>query len=138
MEDIDIKFRALDKIARPAKIKTWEQLLAQYQLTQVFTNSDLFKLMQSTVVPDCEGKESYEGDILKEPSYRLDVDSTQYGVVKKEKDTCNLYVEWNFQRTYDGETYWDKNELPLRKIKELKVVGNVWENKDLLNREDDK
>jgi uncharacterized phage protein (TIGR01671 family) len=152
MEDMDIKFRAYvdDKmvyyedsnfliafnglVLNTTLIKSYERKwVGDFGIAGWgITHNEPRVLMQSTRVPDCEGKEAYEDDILKGPSYRLDADSTQYGVVKRENDTCNLYVEWNFQRTYDGETYWDKNVLPLRKIKELQVVDNVWENKELL------
>lgn len=136
---MNIKFRAWDKIVNPPRMKTWEQLLAQYQLTQVFTSgNDFLELMQDTGLKDCKGNEAYEGDILKEwfSKYSSKPQSTSYGIIKREEDTCNLYIEWYYEGKYDGETYWGTRELPLRKVKELLIVGNIYQNKDLLKGED--
>lgn len=140
---MDIKYRAWDKVFKKMYIVERLYFSEDGTLTHVGIDCENVKdeiqiidikfieLMQSTGVLDCKGKEAYEGDILKDSPYR-DTDSTQYGVIKRESDTCSLYVEWNFKRTYEGKTYWDKNIFPLRKIKELEVVGDIYQNKDLL------
>lgn len=93
---------------------------------------------QCTGLQGCWNVEAYEGDILKEwfSKYSSKSQSTSYGIIKREKDTCNLYIEWHYEAKYDGETYWDVRELPLRKVKEFLVVGNIYQNKDLLKGED--
>ena len=127
---MNIKFRAWDKIANPPIMKTWGQLLAQYQLTQVFTSdNEFFELMQYAG-NDCKGNEAYEGDILKEwfSKYSSKPQSTSYGIIKREEDTCNLYIEWH---ACDGV-----GPILLRNVKSLLVVGNIYQNKDLLKGED--
>lgn len=79
---------------------------------------------------DCKSNEAYEGDILKEwfSKYSSKPKSTSYGIIKREEDTCNLYIEWH---ACDGV-----GPILLRNISNLLVVGNIYENKDLLKGED--
>jgi uncharacterized phage protein (TIGR01671 family) len=103
-----------------------------YNVSQRFTHNGVWKdtVGQYTGLMDKNGDvDVYEGDILQMP---YTSDKTSYGVVKREKNTCNLYIEWNFKRKYEGKEYWDKNDLTLNKISEMVVIGNVADNPELL------
>lgn len=95
----------------------------------------------STGVKDINKKDAYLGDILKDQitewSSQKDKEkaANSFGIVKKEVNSNNLYIEWNFRRKYQGEYYWDTNNLPITHIKQYEVVGNIFENKDMIKKE---
>lgn len=96
------------------------------------------ELMQYTGLKDMNGKEVYEGDIVKEKYYEYSKyskkqPSKSYGVIKRENKSCNLYIEWHFQDRYEGEAFWNTNQLYINKACEFEVIGNIYENKDLLD-----
>lgn len=74
-----------------------------------------FDFMQYTGLKDKNGKEIYEGDVLKY-SYAKDT---------KTEDTYNEVVEWN-------ETVYDQG-FSINKHMHCEVIGNIYENKNLLN-----
>ena len=77
-----------------------------------------FVLMQYTNLKDKNGKEIYEGDILK---------------VKFDTETINLYVRYDmgeYLLVKYGE--WEDSLYACMWFHEVEVVGNIYENKDLI------
>ena len=96
------------------------------------------EIMQSACCEDNNNREAYKGDILGESPYRKNkLIISSYGVIKQERDTYNLYIEWNFKRKYQNEEYWDKSILPLRKVNDFNIIGNIYDNPELLKVENE-
>lgn len=114
----EIKFRAWDKESK--KMATWEELQVALDSNISWSEiSNLMILMQFTGLKDKNGKEIYEGDIFQEGYY--------------DKVKPILYiVEW---REKDASFGW-KQIVPVLtenfKIKDTKIIGNIYENQELL------
>jgi uncharacterized phage protein (TIGR01671 family) len=95
---------------------------------------DYIKLMQYTGLKDKHGKEIYEGDILKNESRILG--HVRYGVFEPDDDlysaTMGFFID-------DGITY-EPGDYPyysgLYSSSCLEVVGNIYENQELLPKRD--
>lgn len=113
----EIKFRAWDmrddKWLTDYYIVPNGQVLIQYPTHEV-NRSHTIALMQYTGLKDKNGVEIYEGDIVDDRGYRAEVKATI-----SPKGYC--YDIW-FGDDYD----WHGN-------KDFEVIGNIYENKDLLN-----
>ena len=76
-------------------------------------------LVKSTEFKDIEGKEIYEGDIIR---YWDNFDERyELAIIKFDKGSfimANDRINWNIGLTYEND--------------EIKIVGNIYENKDLL------
>lgn len=92
-----------------------------------------------TGVKDINKKESYLGDIVKKPvpTYGKlnEREKISFGIIKKEKNSNNMYVEWNYKSSYDGKTYWGTNKLGICLIEEFEIVENIFENEDMIKKE---
>jgi len=93
-------------------------------------------LLPPTGVKDINKKESYLGDILKEPvptyGKQKEVDKTSFYVVTKEAHSNNMYLEYSF----NCRGYWEiNNSIKLFNIESLEIVGNIFENADLIKKE---
>lgn len=76
------------------------------------------RLMQYTNLKDKNGKEIYEGDILK---------------VKLDGGEANLYVKYtNGEYRVVNEGKWEDSLYTYMYFGDVEVVGNIYENKDLL------
>lgn len=112
----EIKFRAWDD-----KHKEWEYSQPMPDMgfwKWVSYNSDTI-FNQWTGLKDCQGKEIYEGDIT------------------RDKNGSIGEVKYNSERAYFEEVYpsGNRNFLPEESVMEaleLQVIGNIWENKELL------
>lgn len=76
------------------------------------------RLMQYTNLKDKNGKEIYEGDILK---------------VKLDDGDANLYVKYaNGEYRVVNEGKWEDSLYAYMYFGDVEVVGNIYENKDLI------
>lgn len=87
------------------------------------------KLMQSTGLKDKNGKEIFEGDILKVANN----DSSWFEVVKYDHDKAMfISKEVNLKYEVPETPLYDLFSPYLFKVE---VIGNIWENRDLLGGE---
>lgn len=86
--------------------------------------ADKIELMQSTGLCDKEGTEVFEGDIL---HHQIQTEYTF--IVKYDKDKCRWYGD-GLSRTYRIDI--TKEFLPY-----YKVIGNIYENQELLEVENE-
>lgn len=76
------------------------------------------RLMQYTNLKDKNGKEIYEGDILK---------------VKLDDGEANLYVKYtNGEYRVVNEGKWEDSLYSYMYFGDVEIVGNIYENKDLI------
>lgn len=86
-------------------------------------------LMQCTGLKDKNGKLIYEADIVK---YKDEVYGLCIGRIEKD----NAHYELLY---YTGEKYgWFSHILCFKHIKNMEVIGNIYENPELLERNNDK
>ncbi|MCK6071827.1 YopX family protein [Staphylococcus epidermidis] len=119
------KFRAWDKVNKKLKQvysidfdKDGEIQSIKEEYTEpneIYAMFDIgyFELMQSTGLKDNDGIEFYEKDIVR------NIDSEELGVVE--------YDEGQFRVSYNGvsEQLWEID-------KDLQIIGNIYENPELL------
>lgn len=89
-----------------------------------------FELMQYTGLKDKNGKEIYEGDILVTENFDPEFDKWN------ERENGFTVVEWSEERDgWTGSNWsWDKDikRESIYDISFCKVIGNIWENPELL------
>lgn len=118
----EIKFRAWDK--EQNNMWHWEKLIDK-QCT--YLNSKYFVAMQFTGLKDKNGKEIYEGDILKNIAHKNQLVEVYWkGIVIKENGWIN-FDGWDFRKITDD------NEFKFAMYDNMiEVVGNIYENSNLL------
>ena len=99
-----------------------------------FMNFDEIVLMQSTGLKDKNGKEIFEGDIVKRDGIKrpevvrfgewIDVDSLGY----KEQ-----YIGFYFESEHEGQEWLHSVEPQFNHL--YKIIGNIYENPELLEVE---
>ena len=83
---------------------------------------DKIELMQYTGLKDKNGKEIYEGDIIQNYSCLPSSWDRNYFSITKVYYDNNVAGFSGFIKTYKGD-----------KLSEVEIIGNIYENKDLLN-----
>jgi uncharacterized phage protein (TIGR01671 family) len=127
---MEIKFRAWDKKFNKMEFDA-QNCRGEYECYWCFgdylKNTDQFILMQFTGLKDCNGKEIYDGDILKIKDGRVlgkvyyDVDETCYYIDGKED--CDFLSEW---------VRLPKMLEAIGNIPPVEIIGNIYENAELL------
>ena len=129
----EIRFKAWDKVN--GEMIPWNRLLNGHNLRNVFMRPEMcgLILMQFTGLKDKNGVGIYEGDIVKVISdYGWeDVSDVIFGLTDKRYGSCPAFcmpmveTESNsFSEVFDSGDY------------EVEVIGNIYQNKDLLEEEE--
>lgn len=90
---------------------------------------------QYTGLTDKNGKEIYEGDVLKGNSFATSMLKGWGADVEQQFEVYEIrYDEASF-KTFNKKGEWVAilNHHVSSKVKDLEVIGNIYENKDLLN-----
>lgn len=142
----EIKFRAWDMDKKemfvPMYLCQMDTLIVPFDgdyPSDVYPKSRPVELMQFTGLKDKHGKEIYEGDILKDPAhypngYQHSLNN-QTGVAYYDTELGGWYITNNLT---DGKHETPNPQtLQLATAKNYKVIGNIYENKELLEVENE-
>ena len=109
----EIKFRAWNADLKKPFMAVQGTADLETLYSFMFHFSDNGILMQYTGLKDCNGKEIYEGDIVKPFS------------IEKTKNLSIIVYEFNQFRIKGTYLYWNWD------LKQVEVVGNIYENPEL-------
>lgn len=132
----DIKFRAWDKLLEQM-IYQGHRSLAHYFSASITEDSPL---MQYTGLKDKNGKEIYEGDVVHDVYYR----DNGWNDWKVESKGYVKFINGSFclicTSDIDGSDMYDElykrmNPNDTKAIGSVEVIGNIYENPDLLQTE---
>ena len=120
----EIKFRAWDKETKSMIKEVWEiGLKSNYNQSWLIGDdkrTDNFELMQYTGLKDKNGKEIYEGDIVKSRDNHLFIINYEYG---------SFGAGW-----IKDDLVWYSSATKSFDKKIFEVIGNIYENSELLNK----
>lgn len=115
----EIKFRAWDK-----ELKRFSVVAIRSTAVRDISLQTDYEWMQYTGLKDKNEKEIYEGDIV----VKSNGQKGYYTVVWYDN---GFKLEYKFIRKYDG-TEWEEKNYILIHEKHFKVIGNIYENEELL------
>ena len=118
----EIKFRAFlnSKYYENPRMLSWEELLEQYDAIDMFQR-DLMTLMQYTGLHDKNGREIYEGDIVRTGKDNIGDPEPMIGQVIMREGSWLI----------ENEKMQEAIEL-FSEITSREVIGNIFEDKQLL------
>ena len=116
------------KISKMRKIKfrVWDGNNRKFDYPDIIVLSDGLELQQFTGLTDKKGKEIYEGDIIK-----------HYGEVWQVvfEDAMFIIKGLSYRTNFhNGESHKIRNDLLSNEVKVLEIIGNIYENKNLLEK----
>ena len=126
-----IRFRAWNKEQKV--FITWDYLKSFFRGPyDDFFENEKYVLQQYTGLKDKNGKEIYEGDIVR--------DFGKTWVIKFGEIDTNLGPRIKmlgfYMETSDSDTYHNSEKHPLYELLTLEIIGNIYENPELLKGED--
>ena len=116
-----IKFRAWNKNTK--RMIDWQEILNEWTELKWVFDDPVMELMQFTGLTDKNGKEIYEGDIV-----RLNYHYDSYGR-NETNELRNYVVEW-----WNKAGSWSLKESgkTFDEVTKGEVMGNIYENPDLI------
>jgi uncharacterized phage protein (TIGR01671 family) len=130
----DIRFRVWDLLEK--KMFQWEEIfdLPAWEIFPSTPEQRAFEAMQYTGLKDCKGVRIFEGDIVS----AILMEGQAYIENEKVVSIKEVCVEKIIGKVdFNKEKlmywlYWNKSSS-LGCYTDIEIIGNIWENKDLLN-----
>lgn len=127
----EIKFRAWNEVEE--KMLNWNEFLdTNMKNTFIAPESTGLILMQYTGLKDKNEKEIYEGDIVKSKLYTSNYG--KYFIGKVEYCGSSFIVDINNDSDYHIYDLDDFGENYRNNLEDLEVIGNMYENPELLEK----